>query len=349
VGGVAVAWLRVLASSEQPVRQHPSFTQPGALGTDGGTRAIAAVARRCLPAMWEEKPMAPPMRTAARGEFALTDDIVGQAKALAAKLLASLPDRWRHTIAVAGRAEELTDAVDPGDREILRAAAWLHDVGYAPRIAVTGFHPLDGARFLDSQGWPPRLCALVAHHSGARFVARMLDLGDQLRTYPDERSPVTDALVYADQTVGVRGEPLPIEERMADMLHRHGPDSPNAAAHQVRAPYLLAAAHRVEQRLRLTDLMHDSLADLAGFVLARIAEEEAEWVTRVETGGPGEPTARARLANCRARRENVRHLGRRSSLTRAADARELETLALPYYDHPDYEPRWLQPSTVLDP
>jgi hypothetical protein len=30
------------------------------------------------------------------------------------------------------------------------AAAWLHDIGYAPAIAEsgTGFHPLDGARYL---------------------------------------------------------------------------------------------------------------------------------------------------------------------------------------------------------
>ena len=81
----------------------------------------------------------------------------------------------------------------------------------------------------------------------------MLDLGDQLGLYPDERSPVTDALDYADQTVGARGETLPTGQRMADMLRRHGPDSANGATHEVRAPYLLAAANRVEQRLRLTD------------------------------------------------------------------------------------------------
>jgi putative nucleotidyltransferase with HDIG domain len=173
-----------------------------------------------------------------------------QARELAGGLLLGLPDRWRHTIAVARRAKELADAVDPGDREVLSAAAWLHDVGYSAGVADTGFHPLDGARFLDNRGWPPRLCALVAHHSGARFVARPLRLDLLLRTYRDEGSPVTDALAYAYQTVGARGEPLPIVECLADMLRRHGPGSPQAAAHHVRAPYLLAAAERVEQRLR---------------------------------------------------------------------------------------------------
>ena len=39
------------------------------------------------------------------------------------------------------------------------------------------------------------------------------------------------------------------EERMRDMLERHGPDSANALAPPQRAPYLRTAAHRVAQRL----------------------------------------------------------------------------------------------------
>ena len=93
------------------------------------------------PARWEEKPMASPMRTAERGEFALTDDILGQAKALDCRFLVGLPDRWRHTLAVADRAEEMADAVEPGDREILRAAARLHDVGYAAHTVDTRVPP----------------------------------------------------------------------------------------------------------------------------------------------------------------------------------------------------------------
>ncbi|MEI8409723.1 MULTISPECIES: hypothetical protein [unclassified Kribbella] len=61
---------------------------------------------------------------------------------------------------------------------------------------------------------------------------------------------MSDALAYADQTVGARGEPLPIADRLADMLRRRGPDSPNAAVHRFRAPYLLAIADGVEARLR---------------------------------------------------------------------------------------------------
>ncbi|MCE6997306.1 HDIG domain-containing protein [Saccharothrix sp. S26] len=170
------------------------------------------------------------------------------ARDLAANLLGRTGDRWRHTVAVADRAAELSTTVPTTDRDLLVAAAWLHDIGYAKPTVDTGFHPLDGARHLDRLGWPRRVAALVAHHSGARFVAAVLGLDGPLDTYPREAGPVADALTYADQTVDSRGHRVSIRDRLADMLHRHGPDSPNARAHHVREPHLLAVAQRVEAR-----------------------------------------------------------------------------------------------------
>ncbi|MFI9011394.1 HD domain-containing protein [Actinosynnema sp. NPDC053489] len=167
---------------------------------------------------------------------------------LAASLLGSTGDRWRHTAAVAARAAELSTTVTTGDRDLLVAAAWLHDIGYAPPVVDTGFHPLDGARHLDRLGWPRRIAALVAHHSGARFVATVLGLDVPLAAYPRETGPVADALTHADQTVDSRGRRVSIRDRLADMLDRHGPDSPNAKAHHLREPHLLAVARRVEAR-----------------------------------------------------------------------------------------------------
>ncbi|GIH14378.1 metal-dependent phosphohydrolase, HD subdomain protein [Rugosimonospora africana] len=171
------------------------------------------------------------------------------AQALAEELLGGCGDRWRHTIGVAHRAEELSATVEPGERDALVVAAWLHDIGYSPAALDTGFHPLDGARYLDRHGWPRRIVALVAHHSGAEPVAAVRGLGEQLNSYPDERSLVTDALAYADQTVGPQGQRLPIRQRLAEALARHGAGSPQARAHAVREPRLLAIAERVERRL----------------------------------------------------------------------------------------------------
>jgi hypothetical protein len=131
----------------------------------------------------------------------------------------------------------------------LVAAAWLHDIGCAPELRDTAFHPIDGARYLQGSGWPPAICDLVAHHSGARFVANVLQLDRELGVYPFRQDAVSDALTAADQTVGPRGEAMTVEERIGDMLKRHGPDSPNAQAHPQRERYILAAATRMARRL----------------------------------------------------------------------------------------------------
>jgi putative nucleotidyltransferase with HDIG domain len=173
---------------------------------------------------------------------------VDHARRVAQAVLADLPERWQHSAGVARRAEELAAALGE-DPDILVAAAWLHDIGYADVARDTGFHPLDGARYLDRHGWPTRISALVAHHSGACYVAEVRNLREAMDAYPREESPLADALTYADQTVGPGGRPMPVEKRISDMLRRHGPQSPNAAAHRLRGPHLLALAHRVECRL----------------------------------------------------------------------------------------------------
>src|SRR5258708_3858774 len=76
-----------------------------------------------------------------------------------------LPRRWSHTQGVAATADALAPILDQ-DAHLIVAAAWLHDIGYTPAIATTGFHPLDGARYLrDHEHADHLLCRLVAHHS----------------------------------------------------------------------------------------------------------------------------------------------------------------------------------------
>ena len=175
-------------------------------------------------------------------------DRINEARQVAGHLLADLPERWHHTVGVAERAHELAAALHV-DRYVVVAAAWLHDIGYSPAIRDTGFHPLDGARHLTRHGWPLRISALVAHHSGARFVAQARGVHDLLLAYPPEETLVADTVTYADQTVGPGGRRMDIRQRIADMLQRHGPNSPNAAAHNLREPYLLGIADRVERHL----------------------------------------------------------------------------------------------------
>ncbi|MFI7542362.1 HDIG domain-containing metalloprotein [Actinoplanes sp. NPDC049599] len=172
----------------------------------------------------------------------------GAAEELAYELLAPLGNRWRHTVGVAARAAELAALLDV-DRDVLVAAAWVHDIGYAEAARVTGFHPLDGARHLDRLSWPAPIVGLVAHHSGARFIAAARGLAEALAACPDAAGPISDALTYADQTVGPDGCRVTPAERYEEMLRRHGPASWNAVVDPVRRPHLLAVAARVERRL----------------------------------------------------------------------------------------------------
>ncbi len=109
------------------------------------------------------------------------------------------------------------------ERELLVAAAYLHDIGYAPGLVVTGFHPIDGARHLRELGYE-RLAGLVAYHSGARYEAEGRGLAEELAEFSDEGSAVTKLLTYCDMTTGPRGESFTLEERLAEIEGRYGPE-----------------------------------------------------------------------------------------------------------------------------
>ena len=82
-----------------------------------------------------------------------------------------LPRRWAHAQGVAAQARSLAPILE-GDADLLEAAAWLHDIGYAPDLAVTGLLALDGARYLrDARLADAMLCRLIAHHSCAIIEA----------------------------------------------------------------------------------------------------------------------------------------------------------------------------------
>ena len=175
---------------------------------------------------------------------------VAAARSLALSTLAGHDRRPEHSAAVASVAVRARHAVAPRDRDLLVAAAWLHDIGYAAGDSGTGFHPVDGAEMLTGLGWPSRLSALVAHHSEARFTARAAGLGAALDRYPRERGPVPDALAYADMSAAPDGRHITLHDRLADIRRRHASDTPALAqARAAREPHLVLAVARTEVRL----------------------------------------------------------------------------------------------------
>jgi predicted hydrolase (HD superfamily) len=182
--------------------------------------------------------------------------LVSAARGLAFRLLDGNRERIRHSAGVAARAATLTSAVGQDEASLLVAAAWLHDIGYSAGLKDTDFHPLDGARFLRAAGWDSTLCDLVAHHSGSRFVAAVRGLGEELSEFTFQEDPVSDALTVADQTIGPNGRLLSMDERMREMLERHGPDSANARVHPQREVYFRSAFERVTRRLQTVGITY---------------------------------------------------------------------------------------------
>lgn len=177
-----------------------------------------------------------------------------RARELAGSALAeSLPRRWRHVQGVAEQARN-TRRLAGSDAELLEAAAFVHDIGYAPDLIDTGFHPIDGANYLAAVGMPERLVNLVAHHSYAVLEAELRGLLDQLAPFEDERGLVRDALWYCDQTTGPGGERVSVRERHAEIKQRYGSGHLVTEFIERGAPELLAAVDRTEQRLTALDV-----------------------------------------------------------------------------------------------
>jgi hypothetical protein len=136
------------------------------------------------------------------------------------------------------------------DADLLTAAAWLHDIGYAPGIADTGFHALDGARWLTREGFDSRLAGLVAYHSCASYEAAERGLADALASeFPQEHSPTADALWFVDMTTGPDGQDLDVEQRLSEIRKRYGPDDLVTKFWDRAEPALIDAVRRTQARL----------------------------------------------------------------------------------------------------
>ena len=183
----------------------------------------------------------------------LDEDFIEQAALHAKQLLEALGNRWLHVQAVAEKARYISVAFPADDRPYLIVAAYLHDIGYAPALKQTGFHPLDGAYYIRSWG-DDRLVSLVAHHSEARFEARLRGLEHLLDEFPRERSAVADALAYCDQTTGPTGISVSLKDRAAEVFRRYGETALVSQALRQAFPYLSLAVARTQRRLRMVDI-----------------------------------------------------------------------------------------------
>jgi hypothetical protein len=159
------------------------------------------------------------------------------------------PRRWTHVQGIAARARGLAPVLG-ADADLLEAAAWLHDIDYAPGLATTGLHQLDGARYLrDAQHADAMLCRLVAHHieAGERGLASVLS--SEFDPAPDGLASV---LTCCDMTTRPDGQPVPVERRLAEIHDRYGSGHLVSRSIQRATPLILRAVAQVHHRAAQT-------------------------------------------------------------------------------------------------
>jgi hypothetical protein len=180
----------------------------------------------------------------------LMTTLASWAEPLAQALLQEpLPRRWAHVQGVAARARGLAPVLG-ADADLLQAAAWLHDIGYAPGLALTGLHQLDGARYLrDAQHADAMLCRLVAHHSCAIIEAGERGLADVLSSEFDPAPDVlASVLTCCDMTTSPDGQPVRVDRRLAEIQDRYGSGHLVSRAIQHATPMILRAVEQVQDR-----------------------------------------------------------------------------------------------------
>ena len=121
---------------------------------------------------------------------------------------------------------------------------------YAPDLAGTGLHQLDGARYLrDAQHADAMLCRLVAHHSCAIIEADERGLAEVLGLeFVPAPQELSDELTYCDITTSPDGELVPVEQRLAEILDRYGPGHLVSKSIQRATPMILRAVEQVQDR-----------------------------------------------------------------------------------------------------
>jgi hypothetical protein len=174
----------------------------------------------------------------------MTSPQVTRARVAAESRLAPLPRRLTHVRGVVATADALRGHFDVATADCLVAAAWLHDIGYAPSLGVTGFHPVDGAAFARRDGFDELVVSLVAFHSGAPAEARERGITG-LSAFSAPPPKVLDALTFCDLTTGPDGSDVSPCDRLHEVLQRYSPDDPVHRAVDSAHGELLAAVDRV--------------------------------------------------------------------------------------------------------
>lgn len=174
---------------------------------------------------------------------------ISRAASTAQRMLAG--DRLAHSLAVGERTANYSQALTPREAELVAIAGFLHDIGYSTQCVDTGWHPLDGARWMQWNGWDLEICHLVVWHTCSWHEARLRGLDHlAVREFgPPTTNRVADALTAADLTTGPTGATVSLEQRLTDIRSRYQPgdivlDALDQAESDMRSAVARAELHR---------------------------------------------------------------------------------------------------------
>lgn len=163
-----------------------------------------------------------------------------------------MPERLRHVLTIAKRVRSSVHEIAKRHPEIhideaeAESAALLHDIGYAPDLVDTGFHPLDGARFLKASGFP-RLAELIEGHSCSPEEAEIQGFS---KIVPSQ-DLVAKLITYWDMRTQQGGTHVSYEERLRDILQLYGETSTVGRANILAKPRLERLFEEVEALLAI--------------------------------------------------------------------------------------------------
>ena len=126
--------------------------------------------------------------------------------------------------------------------------------GTRGRWPSTGFHALDGARYLASRGAPGVVVSLVAYHSGARYEAAERGMAESLARFAAPAERDLDILTLADLSTAPNGARVSVEDRLAEILARYPVDDPVHEAVQRSGDELRTRAARASQWIALQSI-----------------------------------------------------------------------------------------------
>lgn len=169
--------------------------------------------------------------------------IVARAVTTVHTQLRLLPRRLAHSLAVGRQAE------NHGYDETVVAAAYLHDIGYGQDLIDTGFHPIDGARYLRAACWSEDIVSMVAFHTGAEYEARSRNLSRELGRFDRPDQNRIDHVTYCDCCTTPTGQLTTPAERINEILSRYPSDHVVHQTIQVSKPYLLECCARARASL----------------------------------------------------------------------------------------------------